>query len=379
VIHGVQIVTNAFQALTDTLLMGPGPSCVPPAVYQALSLPTIGHLDPRFIVIMDEIKEMLRTLLDTDNTLTLPISGTGSAGMETCFVNLIEPGDDVLILQNGVFGMRMADVASRLRANVEVLEFPWGTPVIVDAVREKLASAPFTLVAVVHAETSTGVCNPVAELGKLVAPSRALFLVDTVTSLGGIPVTMDTWECDALYSGTQKCLSCPPGLAPVSFSDRAVSKLQSRDTKVPNWYLDLTLINNYWEGATRAYHHTAPINMLYGLHQALQCILQEGVEHVFARHRSAHQQLVAGLEQLGLSLLVEPAFRLPMLNAVSIPEGIDEASVRRNLLQKHDIEIGAGLGPLAGKVWRIGLMGHTARPDNVVRLLDALATELKQA
>jgi len=231
-------------------------------------------------------------------------------------------------------------------------------------------------VAIVHAETSTGVANPVAEVGELVAETGALYLVDTVTSLGGTPVAMDAWHGDALYSGTQKCLSCPPGLAPVSFSSRAVEKLHARKTKVPNWYLDLTLIISYWEGATRAYHHTAPINMLYGLHQALRCILDEGQDAVFARHRAAHEQLVAGLERLGLSMLVESSSRLPMLNAVSLPEGIDEAAVRKRLLTDHDIEIGGGLGPLAGKIWRIGLMGHTARPENVERLLDALAAEL---
>ncbi len=365
-------MANSLDTLTETLLMGPGPSCVPPAVYQALARPTIGHLDPRFIGIMDEIKAMLRTVMQTENEWTLPISGTGSAGMETCFVNLVEPGDRVLVLQNGVFGMRMADVAARLRADVDVLEFPWGTPVLADVVQQKLAGKPYSIVAVVHAETSTGVCNPVAEIGGLVGPTGALYLVDTVTSLGGMPVSMDDWGCDALYSGTQKCLSCPPGLSPVSLSQRAVDKLRSRKTKVPNWYLDLTLITSYWEGATRAYHHTAPINMLYGLYQALHCILDEGLEHVFARHRAAHEQLADGLADIGLSLLVEPSARLPMLNAVNVSEGVDEAAVRKTLLQQHDIEIGAGLGPLAGKIWRIGLMGHTARPQNVARLLAAL-------
>jgi alanine-glyoxylate transaminase/serine-glyoxylate transaminase/serine-pyruvate transaminase len=365
-----------FEKLTETLLMGPGPSCVPPAVYQALSQPTIGHLDPRFIAIMDDIKRLLRELIGTRNELTIPISGTGSAGMETCFVNLVEPGDRVLVLINGVFGQRMADVAGRLRATVDTLEFPWGTPVRPAAVQEKLEAGSYRIVAVVHAETSTGVRNPVAEIGELVAPTAALYLVDTVTSLGGIPVEMDAWHCDALYSGTQKCLSCPPGLAPVSFSDRAVEKLKARQTKVPNWYLDLTLITSYWQGAKRAYHHTAPINMLYGLYQALRCIVDEGLEAVFARHRQAHAQLVSGLRELGLEMLVEPMFRLPELNAVCVPEGIDEAAIRKALLEQHDIEIGAGLGPLAGRIWRIGLMGHTARPQNVDRLLAALKSLL---
>jgi alanine-glyoxylate transaminase/serine-glyoxylate transaminase/serine-pyruvate transaminase len=260
---------------------------------------------------------------------------------------------------------------------VDTLDFQWGTPVDVDAVKAKLSQGPFSMVAVVHAETSTGVCNPVAEIGELVAPSGALYLVDTVTSLGGMPVQMDDWRCDVLYSGTQKCLSCPPGLAPVSFSERAVEKLRGRKTKVPNWYLDLTLITSYWEGAKRAYHHTAPVNMLYALYQALLCIVEEGLDRVHARHRAAHEQLVRGLDALGLTMLVDPEVRLPMLNAVNVPENIDEAAIRKVLLEEHDIEIGAGLGPLAGKVWRVGVMGHTARSANVTRLLAALESAFK--
>jgi alanine-glyoxylate transaminase / serine-glyoxylate transaminase / serine-pyruvate transaminase len=365
-----------LSQLSETRLMGPGPSCVPPAVYQALARPTIGHLDPRFLDIMEEVKGLMREVMGTQNRLTLPVSGTGSAGMETCFVNLVEPGDQVLILVNGVFGQRMTDVATRLRADVDVLEFPWGTPVVPDAVRRQLAKKSYRMVAVVHAETSTGVCSPVAEIGSIVRQTDALYLVDTVTSLGGMPVAMDDWGCDAMYSGTQKCLSCPPGLAPVSFSERAVAKLTSRASKVPNWYLDLNMIIKYWEGATRVYHHTAPVNMIYGLWQALQCIVAEGLENVFSRHRLAHRELVAGLTKLGLNMLVDPDFRLPMLNAVKVPAGPEEAPVRKRLLVDHDIEIGAGLGPLAGKIWRIGLMGHTACPPNVERLLVALRTVL---
>jgi len=352
--------------------MGPGPSCVPPEVYQALSKPTIGHLDPDFIAIMDDIQAMLRTVMGTENHLTLPISGTGSAGMETCFVNLVEPGDRVLVLVNGVFGARMADVAGRLGAKVDTLDFEWGTPVLTSKVANQLMDRGYDLVAVVHAETSTGVANPVAAIGELVHTSSALYLVDTVTSLGGMPVGADAWGADAVYSGTQKCLSCPPGLAPVTFSERAVAKLQARQSKVPNWYLDLTMILDYWSGAKRAYHHTAPINMLYGLYAALRCVLAERLDAVYARHLAAHQQLVDGLAQRGLAMLVEPDCRLPMLNAVTIPDGVDEAAVRARLLSEHRIEIGAGLGPLAGKIWRIGLMGHTARPENVERLLAAL-------
>ncbi|MFW6032742.1 MAG: pyridoxal-phosphate-dependent aminotransferase family protein, partial [Phycisphaeraceae bacterium] len=272
-------MSNPLHELPEILLMGPGPSVVFPEVYDALARPCIGHLDPLFISLMDETKGLLRQAIGTRNELTIPISGTGSAGMEACFVNLVEPGDDVLVLINGVFGVRMADVADRLRGNVDTLEFEWGTPVDLDQVREQLGRKPYKLVAVVHAETSTGVANPVAEVGQAVRELNpdALFLVDTVTSLGGMPVTMDDWSADALYSGTQKCLSCPPGLAPISFSQRAHDKLKNRETKVPNWYLDLSLITGYWEGSKRSYHHTAPINMIYGLYQALRCVLDEGL------------------------------------------------------------------------------------------------------
>jgi alanine-glyoxylate transaminase/serine-glyoxylate transaminase/serine-pyruvate transaminase len=369
-------MTNLLDPLREVLLMGPGPSCVPPQVYRALSRPTIGHLDPSFIEIMEAIKDLLRQVIQTENPLTLPVSGTGSAGMETCFVNLVEPGIPVLVLVNGVFGQRMTDVATRLRAEVDTLEFEWGSPVLPDAVQQKVAQKDYAIVAVVHAETSTGVCNPVQAIGELVRPTGALYLVDTVTSLGGMPVKMDQWGVDVLYSGTQKCLSCPPGLAPVSFSNRAVERLRARKSKVPNWYLDLTMIINYWEGAKRVYHHTAPVNMLYGLYQALLCIVEEGLDEVFRRHRDAHDLLVARLGELGLGMLVEPDYRLPMLNAVRIPEGVDEAAVRKTLLDEYAIEIGAGLGPLAGRIWRIGLMGHTARTESVDRLLEALAAVL---
>ena len=367
---------NLLDGIEEVLLMGPGPSCVHDKVYEALGKKTIGHLDPTFIRIMDGIKSDLRTLLGTENTLTIPMSGTGSSGMEACFVNLVEKGDPVLILINGVFGMRMQDVAQRLGADVDVLEFEWGTPVLVDAVKEKIGTKPYKIVAVVHAETSTGVKNPIAEIGELLKDSASIYLVDTVTSLGGIEVAMDAWGIDALYSGTQKCLSCPPGLAPLSFSPKAVAALENRTTKVPNWYLDLTMIIKYWKGATRAYHHTAPINMHYGLYQALELILAEGLDNVYRRHMNHHEQLVQGLEAMGLSMLVAPESRLPMLNSVNIPEGVDEAAVRSTLLNEYKIEIGAGLGPLAGKIWRIGLMGHTARQENVDRLLEALKTTL---
>lgn len=368
-------MANLLSTLTPTLLMGPGPSCVCPEVYEALAKPTIGHLDPYFISIMDAVKEQLKTVMGTSNRLTMPMSGTGSAGMETIFVNLIEPGDRVLILINGVFGKRMEDVAGRLGAKVDALEFEWGTPVIPETVAAQLEKNKYDMVAVVHAETSTGVANPVQEISSLVKPTGALYLVDCVTSLGGMPVTMDAWQADAMYSGTQKCLSCPPGLAPVSFSEVALEKIKARKSKVPNWYLDLTMIMNYWEGNTRAYHHTAPINMIYGLYAALDHLLREGLENSYSRHAEMHASLVQGLENMGLEMYVRPDCRLPMLNAVSVPERVkDEAKVRALMLKEHDIEIGAGLGPLAGKIWRIGLMGHTARPENVKRVLEALGS-----
>ena len=363
---------NKLNSIVKPLLMGPGPSCVSDSVYQALSKPTLGHLDPEFIALMDDIKIYIRKLIQTENQLTVPISGTGSAGMETCFVNLIERGDQVLILINGVFGTRMEDVAQRLGAEVDSLKFEWGTPVILDSVREQLAQKKYDLVAVVHAETSTGVCNPVAEIGKLVKDNNALYLVDCVTSMGGIEVKMDEWQIDALYSGTQKCLSCPPGLSPVSFSDRAVEKLTNRKNKVPNWYLDLSMITQYWSGKARVYHHTAPINMLYGLYQACYSILEEGLENVIQRHKDMHELLVSELKTLGLELFVEESARLPMLNAVKIPDGVDDAGVRARLLKDYHIEIGGGLGPLASKIWRIGLMGYSSSEENVDRVLAAL-------
>lgn len=369
-------MNDLLQTIEPVTLMGPGPSCVPDSVLNALSMPTLGHLDPDFIRIMDAIKQQLRTLLHTRNPLTLPVSGTGSAGMECCFVNLIEKDDPVLILINGVFGRRMQDVATRLGADVDTLEFDWGTPVIADVVQKHLSKKSYKLVAVVHAETSTGVMNPVSGIGSLLKDTDTLFLVDAVTSFGGMEMRMDDWGIDVLYSGTQKCLSCPPGLSPVSFSPAAAAALQARKTKVPNWYLDLSLIMNYWEGATRAYHHTAPVNMLYGLYQALSLILAEGEARVFERHMDAHRLLVRELDQLGIRMHVDASCRLPMLNAVSIPDGVDDAKIRSRLLREHRIEIGAGLGPLAGKIWRIGLMGHTARSENVGKLIQALKAVL---
>jgi alanine-glyoxylate transaminase / serine-glyoxylate transaminase / serine-pyruvate transaminase len=363
---------NKLNEIRDTLLMGPGPSYVPPEVYAALAKPTIGHLDPCFIGIMDAIKGQLQQVFGTKNDLTLPVSGTGSAGMEAVFVNLVEPGDSVLVLVNGVFGKRMLDVAGRLGAEADSVDFSWGTPVIPEEVEQRLKQKNYKILAMVHAETSTGVLNPAAEVGRLAKEHGALYILDTVTSLGGIEVASDRWGVDAVYSGTQKCLSCPPGLAPVSFSQAAVEVLSHRRKKVPNWYLDMNLIAGYWGGGKRAYHHTAPVNMNYALYQALELLLDEGLETVFERHRQAHELLVTGMQKLGLRMLVEKEYRLPMLNAVYIPEGIDDAEARALLLNRHAIEIGSGLGDFAGKVWRIGLMGHTARPRYVERFLSAL-------
>ncbi len=364
--------TNLLKNIENVLLMGPGPSMVHESVYKALSISSLGHLDPYFIRIMDEVKDQQRRVFKTSNKLSIPISGTGSAGMETCFVNFVEKGDPVLILINGVFGMRMKDVASRLGAEVDAIEYEWGTPVIADDVRQKISHKNYKIVAVVHAETSTGVANPVKAIGKILSGTDTLYLVDSVTSLGGMDVAVDEWGIDIIYSGTQKCLSCPPGLSPVSISDRAVETIKKRQTKVPNWYLDLTLIINYWEGAKRAYHHTAPINMIYGLYQALYNILEEGLDKIFDRHLKNHHLLVDGLESLGLKMFVAKEHRLPMLNAVKVPDGVDETLVRTRLRNEFKIEIGAGLGPMAGKVWRIGLMGETSRSENVERLLDSL-------
>lgn len=368
---------NLLDGIKPTLLMGPGPSSVFGDVYAALSKPTLGHLDPYFIKIMDAVKEDLKAVIGTENQLTLTLSGTGSAGMEASFVNLVEPGDRVLVLVNGVFGKRMQDVAERLGAQVDALEFEWGTPVVPEQVAEQLKKGPYAIVAMVHAETSTGVLNPVKAIGDMVKAAGSLYIVDCVTSLGGLPILMDDWGADALYSCSQKCLSCIPGLSPVSFSEQAVEKLKNRKRKVPNLYLDLTMLKSYWEGSTRVYHHTASSNLLYGFYAALRCVLGEGLENTFARHREMHERLVSGLEKLGLSMYVDKSCRLPMLNAVTIPDGVDDAKVRSRLLNEYHIEIGSGLGPMAGKIWRIGVMGATAWPENVDRLLSSLGACLK--
>jgi alanine-glyoxylate transaminase/serine-glyoxylate transaminase/serine-pyruvate transaminase len=353
------------------ILLGPGPSPVHPRVLEALSLPVIGHLDPKFLEIMDQTMAMLREVFQTKNRLALPMSGTGSAGMETCFVNLIEPGEAVLIGVNGVFGTRMVDVAQRCGAQVDTLESEWGTALDAQKFKDMLGKKKYKVAALVHAETSTGVLQPLDEIAKVVRESGALFLVDSVTSLGGAPVRVDELGIDACYSGTQKCLSCPPGLSPVTFSDRAVEALRKRKNKVQSWYLDLSMIEKYW-GSERVYHHTAPISMNYALHESLRIVLEEGLEKAWQRHRQVHENFIREMRKLELEPAVAESIRAPMINTVRIPEGVDDARVRQRLYDDFNIEIGAGLGPLKGKVWRVGLMGHGARAENVEILSKAL-------
>jgi alanine-glyoxylate transaminase/serine-glyoxylate transaminase/serine-pyruvate transaminase len=354
-------------------LLGPGPSPVNASVLQALSLPVVGHLDPKFLEIMDQSMAMLREVFQTKNRLALPMSGTGSAGMETCFVNLVESGDSVLIGVNGVFGTRMVDVAQRCGAQVDTVEAEWGTALDAQKFKTALAHKKYKVVAVVHAETSTGVLQPLDDIAKIVRENGALFLVDAVTSLGGAPVRVDELGIDACYSGTQKCLGCPPGLSPVTFSERAVEVIRNRKVKVQSWYLDLSMIEKYW-GSERVYHHTAPISMNYALHEALRLVLEEGLEGCWKRHRQVHETFVREMRKLELEPAVAEAIRAPMINAVKIPEGVDDPKVRQRLYDEYNIEIGAGLGPLKGKIWRVGLMGHGARVENV----EILAKALKQ-
>jgi alanine-glyoxylate transaminase/serine-glyoxylate transaminase/serine-pyruvate transaminase len=359
-------------------LMGPGPSDVSPRVLGALARPTIGHLDPVFVQLMDEIKELLQYAFQTKNELTLPISAPGSAGMEACFVNLVSPGDKVIVCQNGVFGGRMKENVERCGATAVMVEDTWGEPVSVNKVSAAFDQHPdASILAFVHAETSTGVRSDAATLCALATERGALSIVDAVTSLGGIAVLADDWGADAVYSGTQKCLSCVPGIAPVTFSARAVDRINNRVHKVQSWFLDMQLIMGYWGGSSkRAYHHTAPVNDLYALHESLLMLQEEGLEAAHQRHRRNHEGLVAGLEAMGLAMAVAPEFRLPQLNSVLIPEGADDAALRTTLLQEFDLEIGAGLGALAGKTWRIGLMGFASNERNVMYCLNALEATL---
>lgn len=356
-------------------LLGPGPSNVSPRVLQALSRPLVGHLDPFFVTLMEELQEMLRALFVTKNRFTIPISGTGSAGMEAALVNILEEGDPVLVCVNGVFGTRMCDIAERCGGILRRIDVDWGQPIDSELVRKELNIFPAKVVALVHAETSTGVLQPLEEISRIVHEKGALFVVDTVTSLGGAPVLVDDWQIDVCYSGTQKCLSCPPGLAPITFSSRSMERIRKRTSKVISWYLDMTMLEKYW-GPDRVYHHTAPISMIYALREALRLILEEGLENRWERHRKLSAALVAGLEAMGLHMLVEEPYRAPMLNSVLIPEGIDDAVVRKRLLDHYNIEIGSGLGPLKGKIWRIGLMGESCSDENIALVLSALKDTL---
>ncbi|MEJ2678010.1 MAG: alanine--glyoxylate aminotransferase family protein [Gemmatimonadota bacterium] len=370
-------MSNASFEPPRRVLMGPGPSDVHQRVLDAMARPTIGHLDPAFVQLMDDIKDLLRYVFRTRNDLTMPVSGPGTAGMESCVVNLVERGERVIICQNGVFGGRLADMARRAGADVVVVEDEWGRAVSPEKLEATLAANPdVRLVGFVQAETSTGALSDAETLARVAHEHGALALVDTVTALGGVPVEVDGWGLDVVYSGTQKCLSAPPGLSPITLNDEAAARVRDRETPVQSWFMDLNLVMAYWGGGKRSYHHTAPVNALYGLHEALLMVKEEGIENAWARHRRNHEALRAGLEILGMRFIVPEGERLPELNAVSVPEGVDEAKVRARLLDEYGLEIGAGLGALAGRIWRIGLMGYASRPENVMLCVRALGSVL---
>ncbi|UCF82782.1 MAG: alanine--glyoxylate aminotransferase family protein [Desulfobacteraceae bacterium] len=368
---------NEFRDIDpgERILMGPGPSSVPPRVLQTMAAPCVGYLDPYFFSVMDDTQNLLRFVFQTDNALTLPVSGTGSAGMETTIANTVEPGDEVAVCVSGFFGARMCDIVSRVGGKVIQVDGEWGRAIDPDAVRKAVQGRNPKVLAVVHAETSTGACQPIEELKSVARECGALFLVDMVTSLGGMQISLDKMGIDVAYSGSQKCISCPPGLSPVSFSPAAVQALENRKSPVVSFYLDMGMVSRYW-GEERKYHHTVPINMIYALREALRILAEEGLEARFARHLLNHRALVAGVEAMGLSMLVPEGERLPMLNAIRIPEGADDVSVRRTLLNDFSIEIGGGLGDLAGKIWRVGLMGHACCRRNVFLFLSALESIL---
>ena len=361
----------------DRLLLGPGPSNADPTVLKALSRTPIGHLDPLYVELMGEVQELLRYAWQTDNRLTLPMSGTGSAAMEATLANTVEPGDKVLVAVKGYFGNRLVDMAGRYRAEVRIIEKPWGEAFSKDELEEALIEHKPSILAMVHAETSTGVCQPMEGIGDLCRKHDCLLLLDTVTSLGGVPLYLDDWKVDLAYSCSQKGLSCPPGLGPFTMGPRAEAKLAARQDKVPNWYLDVSLLNQYW-GSDRVYHHTAPVNMNFGMREALRLLAEEGLDNAWARHRSNAEALWSGLESMGIEMHVPEAFRLPTLTTVRIPEDVDGKAFTQHLLNTHGIEVGGGLGVLAGKIWRIGLMGYNSNPENVSRLLNLFETELPQ-
>jgi len=364
---------NSFNPPIRTL-MGPGPSDIHPRVLSAMARPTIGHLDPAFVGMMDEIKVMLKYAFQTENELTMPVSAPGSAGMETCFVNLVEPGDKVIVCINGVFGGRMKENVERFGGIAVVVEDEWGTAVTPAKVEATLQAHPDAkIVAFVHAETSTGALSDAKTICEIARKHNCLTIVDAVTSLAGVELRVDAWGIDAIYSGTQKCLSCVPGLSPISFNERALEKVRNRQTKVPSWFMDLNLVMAYWgTGQKRAYHHTAPVNTLYALHESLVMLMEEGLEASWTRHAANHQLLKTGIEAMGMKFVVPEANRLPQLNSIWIPEGVDDAVIRGRLLNEYNLEIGAGLGALAGKVWRIGLMGHSSKPEKILFCLAAL-------
>lgn len=355
----------------NRLLLGPGPSQVHPRVLRAMATPLVGHLDPYFLQVMDRTQELLRWVFQTENELTIPISGTGSAAMEAAIANMVEPGDSVLICTNGYFGGRLADMAGRYGGDVREIHRPWGEVFSPAEVRQALQEKPAEVVAIVHAETSTGALQPLPEIAEVVHDQGGLLIVDAVTSLGGLPLKTDDWDLDVVYSGSQKCLSCPPGIGPITFGPRAVDRLSEREMPVANWYLDLTMVQKYW-GSERSYHHTAPISSNYAFYEGLRLVAEEGLEARWRRHQEQAQELWKGLSDLGLAMHVPEGQRLPSLTTVRIPEAVDGAEVRSRLLNEYSIEIAGGLGELAGQVWRIGLMGHSSRRENVKMLLAAL-------
>lgn len=363
------------------LLCGPGPGNADPRVHAAMSLPEIGHLDPAFIAMMEDVKALLRYTWQTNNAFTIPVSGTGSAAMEACMANLIEAGDKVLIAVNGYFGKRLCDMADRYGAEVVTIETAWGTVFPFETLKAAVEKHKPTMLAIVHAETSTGACQPLVGVGDMCHDNGAMLVTDTVTSISGVPCHLDKWGVDAAYAGTQKCLSCPPGISPLSFSERAMAKLMNRPDKVKNWYLDMRMVASYLvggKGAARSYHHTAPISMVYAIREALTIVSTEGLENRWARHRKVSEAFWAGLAEMGLECLVDMEHRLPSLTTVKVPEGIDPAAVCKYVLEKYEVEIGNGLGDLKGKVWRIGLMGYNSRMDVVATLLAVLKDALAQ-
>jgi len=361
------------------LLMGPGPSEVDPRVYRAMIQPVVGHMDPAFLEILSQIQQMLRDTFCTANTVTLPIPGTGSAGMEAALINFIEPGDEAAVVVGGVFASRMCEILERCDAKITRIDVPWGTAVDPETVKKAIAGKKLKLLGVVHSETSTGVCTPLEPLVKMAHDAGALIVVDTVSSLGGIKLETDSWNLDVVYSGSQKCLACPPGLAPITLGQLALDVLRGRKSPVRSWYLDLSMVEKYW-GPERSYHHTPPVNMLFALHEGLRLLLEEGLDNSIARHRKAHEALVAGIEAMGLQMFVKDgAVRAATVNTIVVPEGVDDARVRGTLLQRYRIEIAGGLAQLKGKIWRVGLMGLTASPANVLTLLAALDGVLAEA